>query len=82
MAADYAYYFERVIAMVELSVEVDKDIYDEASKICEEFGTTLEEVTVAFLRFCIIPENLPKVKEILGIVGDPTKAEKNKGGTQ
>lgn len=54
-------------SMVELSIPIDKDIYDEASRICEELGTTLEAVTVAFLMFCIVPENLPKVKEILGI---------------
>lgn len=71
-----------MIAMVEISIEVDKDIYDEASKICKALGTTLEEVTVAFLRFCIIHENLPKVKEILGIVDDMTETKKNKGDTE
>ncbi len=57
--------------LVEITFTVDEDLYKEASKICAELGTTLEEVTVAFLKFCIVPENLPKVKEILGIVKAP-----------
>ncbi len=65
--------------LIELSIPIDKDIYDEASKVCEELGTTLEEVTVAFLKFCIVPENLPKVKEILGI---SDAVEDKKGDTQ
>ena len=28
-------------------------------------------LTVAFLKFCIVPDNLPKVKEILGIEKAP-----------
>lgn len=57
--------------LVEITFTVDEDLYEEASKVCAELGTTLEEVTVAFLKFCIVPDNLPKVKEILGIEKAP-----------
>lgn len=53
--------------LVEFIVEVDSELFEEATKLCTELGTTLEKVTVAFLKFCAIPENLPRVKEILGI---------------
>ena len=59
--------------LVEITFTSEKDLYDKASKICENLGTTLEEVTVAFLKFCIVPENLPKVKEILGIEKAPAE---------
>lgn len=69
-------------SMEEWCIPIDKDLYDAATKLCEELGTTLEEVTVAFLKFCIVPENLPKVKEILGIADDTTEAETSKGETK
>lgn len=53
--------------LVEWKIEIDYDLFVKASKVCESLGTTLEDVTVAFLKFCIVPENLPKVKEILCI---------------
>ena len=37
--------------------EIDQDLYDEAAAVCERLGTTLEAVTVAFIRFCVQPEN-------------------------
>lgn len=57
--------------LVEITFTVEQDLYDEASKVCAKLGTTPEEVTVEFLKFCIVPENLPKVKEILGIEKAP-----------
>ncbi len=53
--------------LVELEIEIDHDLFVEATKLCESLGTTLEEVTVAFLKFCIVPENLPAVMKILGL---------------
>ncbi len=57
--------------LVEWEIEIDHDLFVEATKLCESLGTTLEEVTVEFLKFCIAPENLPRVKEILGIEKAP-----------
>lgn len=52
---------------VNVSFEIEEELYNEASKVCAELGTTLEEVTAEFLRFCANPDNLPKVKDILGM---------------
>lgn len=57
--------------LVEITFTVEQDLYDEASKVCVKLGTTLEEVMVEFFKFCIVPENMPKVKEILGIEKAP-----------
>lgn len=57
--------------LVEITFTVEHDLYDEASKVCVKLGTTLEEVMVEFFKFCIVPENMPKVKEILGIEKAP-----------
>lgn len=53
--------------LVTVSFEIEEELYNEASKVCAELGTTLEEVTAEFLRFCANPNNLPRVKEILGM---------------
>lgn len=53
--------------LVTVYFEIEEELYNEASKVCQENGTTIEEVTEAFLRFCANPDNLPKIKEILGI---------------
>ena len=55
----------------EITITMDQDLYDEVSKVCTELGTTIEEGTVEFLKFCIVPENLPRVKEMLGIEKAP-----------
>ena len=47
--------------------EIEQDLYNEVSTICHNAGTTIEKVTEAFLRFCIVPENLPLLKAFLGI---------------
>lgn len=56
--------------LVEVSFEIDQEVFEQAKKICDDMGTTIEAVLVAFLKFCIVPENLPRVKEILGIEDD------------
>ena len=43
--------------LVEWVFEIDQDLYDEAAAVCRSMGTTLEAVTVAFIRFCVEPEN-------------------------
>lgn len=53
--------------LVEITIEVDSELLEKATQLCTELGTTIEEVTVAFLKFCADPQNLPRVKEILGI---------------
>lgn len=48
-----------------LSFDVDADLYDAASKRCKELGTNIEEMTAAFIKFCVIPENLLLVEAFL-----------------
>lgn len=56
----------------EINFEIEQDLYDEVSAICRSAGTTIEELTVAFLKYCIIPENLPLLKVFLGINEAPS----------
>lgn len=53
--------------LVTVSFEIEEELYNEASKVCTELGATIEQVCAEFLQFCANPDNLPKVKEILGI---------------
>ena len=53
--------------LVDLEFEIDTELYEEVVKLCDELGTTIEDVALQFVKFCAVPENLPKVKEILGI---------------
>jgi len=46
---------------VEWAIEVDADLYEAASLACKSWGTTVEAMTEAFIRFCVIPENLSLV---------------------
>lgn len=52
---------------VTVSFEIEEELYNEISRICTKFGTTAERVCSDFLKFCANPENISKVKEILGI---------------
>lgn len=53
--------------LITVSFEIEEELYNNALKVCTELGTTLEQACAEFLRFCANPDNLPKVKEILGI---------------
>ena len=53
--------------LVTVSFDIEEELYNEAAKVCTELGTTIEQVCAEFLRFCANPDNLPKVKEILGL---------------
>ena len=48
---------------VEVSFEVEQDVYDKVQTICDKEGTSIEEVTVDFLYFCANPQNTPFLKE-------------------
>lgn len=53
--------------LITVSFEIEEELYNAAEKVCTELGTTIEQVCAEFLRFCANPDNLPKVKEILGL---------------
>ena len=48
---------------VEVSFEVEQDVYDKVQTICDKEGTSIEEVTVDFLYFCANPQNTPFLKD-------------------
>jgi len=48
---------------VEVSFEVEQDVYDKVQTICKKEGTSIEEVTVDFLYFCANPKNTPFLKK-------------------
>lgn len=48
--------------LVEWVFEIDQNLYDAASKVCNNLGTTIEAVTEAFIRFCVVPENRPIIE--------------------
>ena len=56
--------------LIEWTIEVDDDLYVAASHVCQSWGTTVEAMTEAFIRFCVIPENLPLVDAFIKETGD------------
>ena len=51
--------------MIEWSFEVDQDIRDRVCEVCRTWGTTIEDMTAAFIYFCVKPDNLPLVEVFL-----------------
>ena len=60
--------------LVTMTIELDQEVYDQASELFQSLGTTIEDMTVAFLKFCIIPENLSLLKAYLSIENAPAEA--------
>ena len=60
--------------LVTMTIELDQEVYDQASELFKSLGTTIEDMTVAFLKFCVIPENLPLLMAYLGIENAPAEA--------
>lgn len=58
---------------VDWTIEVDADLYSEVSLVCRMWGTTVETMTEAFIRFCVVPENYPVVKAFLQETKDRQK---------
>lgn len=60
--------------LVTMTIEIDKEVYNQVAELFENLGTTIEDMTVGFLKFCVIPENLPMLKAYLGIENAPAEA--------
>ena len=60
--------------LVTMTIDIDKELYNQATELFKNLGTTIEDMTVGFLRFCVIPENLPLLKAYLGIENAPAEA--------
>ena len=59
----------------EFGIEIDREVYNQAAELFKNLGTTIEDMTVGFLKFCVIPENLPMLKAYLGIENAPAEAD-------
>ena len=60
--------------LVTMTIEIDKEVYNQAAELFKSLGTAIEDMTVGFLKFCVIPENLPMLKAYLGIENAPAEA--------
>ena len=60
--------------LVTMTIELEQEVYDQASELFRSLGTTIEDMTVAFFKFCVIPENLTLLKAYLGIENAPAEA--------
>ena len=48
-----------------MTFKIDQEVYEQASEVCERLGTTIEIMAESFIKFCVIPENLPLLKAFL-----------------
>lgn len=60
--------------LVTMTFEIDQEVYDQASEVCEKLGTTIEAMTESFIKFCVNPENLPLLKVFLEKEKAPAEA--------
>lgn len=51
--------------LITMTFEIDLDVYDKASEICGLLGTSIEIMTESFIKFCVIPENLPLLEAFI-----------------
>ena len=60
--------------LVTMTIEIDSEVYNQADELFKNLGTTIEDMTVGFLKFCVISENLPMFKAYFGIENAPAEA--------
>ena len=53
--------------LVTMTIEIDREVYNKTAELFKNLGKTIEDMTVGFLKYCVIPENLPLLKAYLGI---------------
>ena len=51
--------------LVSMTFEIELDVYDQASEVCKQLGTTIEIMAESFIKFCVVPENLPLLEAFL-----------------
>ena len=51
--------------LITMTFKIDQEVYEQASEVCERLGTTIEIMAESFIKFCVIPENLPLLKAFL-----------------
>lgn len=60
--------------LVTVTFEIEQEVYDQAVVLFQSLGTTIEDMAVAFLKFCVIPENFPLLEAYLGKANAPAEA--------
>lgn len=60
--------------LVTMTFEIEQEVYDQVVPLLESLGTTIEDIAAGFIKFCVIPENLPLLKAYLGIENAPAEA--------
>lgn len=60
--------------LVTMTFEIDQEVYDKADELFRSLGTTIEDMAVGFIKFCVIPENLPLLMAYLGKENAPAEA--------
>ena len=60
--------------LVTMTFEIDQEVYDQVVPLFENLGTTNEDMAAGFIKFSVIPENLPLLKAYLGIENAPAQA--------
>ena len=60
--------------LVTMIFEIDQEVYDQVVPLFESLGTTIEDMAAGFIKFSVIPENLPLLKAYLGIENAPAEA--------
>lgn len=63
--------------LVTMTFKIDQEVYDQASEVCRQLGTTIEIMAESFIKFCAIPENLPLLEAFLGKEKAPASAGAN-----
>ena len=61
--------------LVPWTIEIDQEVYDKAVIVCKELGTTIEIMTESFIRFCVVPENLPLLEAFINNEKAPADAD-------
>lgn len=65
--------------LIEWTIEIDQNVYDEAVKVCKQLGTTIEIMAESFIKFCVIPENLPLLEAFIGKENAPADTSAKEG---
>jgi len=50
---------------VTLTFYIDMDVYVQCNELFSSLGTTIEEITVAFFKYCVKPENQQIIEEYM-----------------
>ena len=53
------------MSIEEFVVEVDDELYNQAAKVCEQYGITVEDAVELFIKECALSKQIPVDKNSL-----------------